>query len=146
MALSKRGRVITLSLILIICISAALVGAFERQIVEYFIPTKGWVQFNVPQHAREIRASVQRSNADLKICNQDEVDWTSITVKITGIYNAPYLARPKPIRAGRCEYVPFSKFAEPSWKRMPMPPNEKPVTVELLVDYEDKGYASVQPK
>jgi hypothetical protein len=72
-------------------------------------------------------------------------------VKLTGIYDTPYFVRAKPIGAGTCEYVSFSDFAEPSRKRMQMPPNEKPVKVELLVeellvDHWAIGYTSIQPK
>jgi hypothetical protein len=117
---------------------------FEKRIVNYMVPGTGWVQFDVPGNARQIRASVKKSNGGLKICNEDEFDWSDVTVKITGVYNTPYVARPKPIEARTCEDVPFSEFSEPSWKRMQMPPNENPTKVELLVDYKSKGYVATQ--
>jgi hypothetical protein len=142
----KRMRLIVLSVILALCIVVALVGTFEKQIVNYLMPTKGWVQFDVPDNARPIRASVQKSPAGLNICNEEGVNWSEVTVKVTGIYNALYLAQPKPIKAGTCEYVSFSDFAEPSWKRMQMPPNENPIKVELLVNYSARGYVSLKPE
>jgi hypothetical protein len=140
---SKQSRLIALSALLILCIGFALTIKFEKQIVDYLMPTKGWVRFDVPPNARQIRVSVKESSAGLNICNEDAVDWTDITVKVTGIYNAPYLVRPKPIRAGTCEYAPFSDFAEPSWKRMEMPPNQTLIKFELIVKYEAGGYASL---
>jgi hypothetical protein len=145
MILSKRQRLILLLFLLASCVLVALMGIFEKQIVNYLVPGKGWVQFSVPGNAQQIRASVKKSSGGVTICNGDEFDWSDVTVKITGLYNAPYLAQPKPIRAGTCEYVPFSDFAEPSWKRMQMPSNESPVRVELLVDYNSKGYVAIQP-
>jgi len=133
-----------LSSALVLCIFIALVGIFEKEIVGYLMPTKGWVRFDVPENARQIRASVQKSSGGLNICNQDASDWSDITVKATGIYNSVYLAQLKSIKAGTCGNVPFADFAEPSWKRMQMPPNENLTKVELLVNYGAKGYVSLQ--
>jgi hypothetical protein len=130
---------------MVMFLAVAVAANFESQIIGYLIPTKGWITFNIPGHAKPIGASIQRSNTGLEICNQDTADWKNVTVKITGIYHAFYLARAKPIKAGKCEQVSFSNFAEPSWKRMRMPPNEKPVKVELLVSYDEWGYASLEP-
>src|SRR5262249_60386644 len=105
---SRAKRLIVLSSVLILFIGIAFLGMFERQIVHYLIPANGWVQFNVPHNVGQIRASIHKANAGLNICNEDGVDWSDITVKITGIYNAPYLAQPKPIKAGTCEYVSFA--------------------------------------
>jgi hypothetical protein len=140
---SKQSRLIVLSGLLILCIGFALTITFEKQIVDYLMPTKGWVRFDVPREARQIRASVKESSAGLNICNEDAVAWTDITVKVMGIYDAAYLARPKSIRAGTCEYVPFSDFAEPSWKHMQMPPTETLVKFELIVKSGAGGYASL---
>ena len=131
-----------LSILCVMMISFALIVRFEDRIVHYLMPTKGWVQFDIPSDARRIRATVQRAGAGFNICNQDGIDWSDITVKVTGIYDTPYLSRPKPIRAGACEYVPFSDFAEPSWKRMQMPPTQPLVKFELIVKYQAEGYVS----
>jgi len=65
-------------------------------------------------------------------------------VRMTGMYNAPYVAQTKPLNTGACVDVRFSEFAEPSWKRMRMPPNEVATKIELLVTYKSKGYVSLQ--
>ena len=142
---SKQNRLIAFSALSILCIIIICVAIviFQDEIVSYLMPTTGWVQFNVPTDARQLRASVKRAGAGFNICNEDAVDWSDITVKVTGIYNTPYLARPKPIKTGACELVPFSDFAEPSWKRMQMPPNQTLVKVELLVKHQAGGYMSL---
>jgi len=124
----------------------SLVGTFEKQILDWLMPTKGWVEFKVPDDVRQIQASAKEFHAVLDLCNQGSTDWHKITVKITGLYGTPYLAQLKRIRAGQCEHVPFSDFAEPSWKRMQMPPNETVTRVEVLVSYDASGYASLKLK
>jgi hypothetical protein len=146
MVLSKKTRLVVLLAVLIPVAFYLLVGLFEKQIVGWLMPTKGWVTFNVPSDARQVRASAQKSGEGLNICNDEGFDWSDITIKVLGLYNAPYLARLKSIKAGHCDYLPFSDFAEPSWKRMQMPPNEVPTKVEILVGYRATGYASLEPK
>jgi hypothetical protein len=143
----KRRRIIPLATILVVCILLSLLLKFPDKIVHWAAPsTEGWVKFEVPRDAREIKSSVQKSREGLNICNADGVDWLEITVKVTGIYGAAYLIKPRPLKAGACEYLSFADFAEPSWKRMQMPPNQTVTRIELLVSYPAKGYASIEQK
>ena len=71
---------------------------------------------------------------------------SDVTVKVLGLYNAPYLARLKSIKAGHCDYLPFSDLAESSWKQMQMPSSEVPTKFEILAGYRATGYASLEPK
>ena len=114
-------------------------------VLDWLMPSKDWVEFKVPSDARIVRAEVRRVHQGVRICNEDGVDWTDVTVRVSGAYNAIYIAHTKPLNAGACEDVPFSDFAEPSWKRMQMPPNETATKVELLVTYKVKGYVSLKP-
>lgn len=140
-------RKLILLAVLSICTLCSLLLHFQDKTVNWVVPsTEGWVKFEIPRDARQIHASVQKSRDGLNVCNQDGTDWSEITIKVTGIYNTPYLAQPKPIRAGACEDVPYSDFAESSWKRMQMPPNQTLTKIELLVSYVAKGYDSLEPK
>ena len=115
-------------------------------LLDWLMPSKDWVEFKVPDDARIIRVSVTRVHQGVRICNEEGVDLPDITAKKTDEYKAIYIARTKPITAGACEDVPFSDFAEPSWKRMQMPPSETATKIELLVNYKAKGYVSLQPE
>ncbi len=144
---SKRIRIAVLAIVLGASIILALMLQFQDKLVHWVVPsTEGWVKFEVPHDARQVKASAQQSREGLNLCNEDGVDWSEITIKVTGIYGVPYLMKPKPIKAGACEYLSFADFAEPSWKRMQMPPNERVTRIELLVSYGAKGYVSLEPK
>jgi hypothetical protein len=115
-------------------------------LLDRLMPIKDWVEFKVPHGAKRIRAAGKRVDQGIRICTEDEVGWSDVTVKITGKDKAIYIALAKLIAAGACEDVPFSDFAGPSWKRMSMPPKQPAAKIELLVTYKAKGYVSLQPQ
>jgi hypothetical protein len=144
-----RTRLLILVCILVFSIvfsSIAVLNVHLNRVLDWLMPSKDWVEFKIPDDAKIVRAAVRRVDQGVRICNEDGVDWSDVTVKITGEYKAIYIARTKPITAGACEDVPFSDFAEPSWKRMQMPPSETATKIELLVNYKAKGYVSLQPE
>ncbi len=146
-----RTRLLVLVCILVFSIvftSYTELCVHSEWVLDWLMPTKDWVEFKVPDDARIIRAAVKRVGQGVRICNEDGVDWSDVTVRIAGEYkyNAVYIALTKPLNAGACEDVPFSDFAGPSWKRMQMPPNVTVTKVELLVTYKAKGYVSLQPQ
>ena len=140
--LAKKTRLGMLLALLVVVIFISLVGTSEKRILDWLMPTNGWVEFKVPDQAQQIQASATESQSALDLCNQGSRDWQKVTVKLTGLYGTPYLAQLKRIRAGQCEHIPFSDFAEPSWKRMQMPPNEAVTRVEVLVD--NSGYTALK--
>lgn len=143
----KRVRLSFLVMVLVFSVLfAGILALTSRRVQDWLMPSNDWVQFKVPGDARRIRAAVKKVDQGVRICNGDGVDWSDVTVKIAGEYKATYIALAKPIAAGACENIPFSDFAEPSWKRMQMPPNEIATQVELLVTYKAKGYVSLQPE
>ncbi len=69
-----------------------------------------------------------------------------VTLLIWGTYKAQYLDRVKQVKAGDCASFDYSQFAEPSWKKMQMPPTETAKNIEILSASPANGYAELQPK
>ncbi len=143
----NRSRLILLSSILgisVVIAAVALIDVHFGRIVDWFSPAKDWVEFRVPADVRPIRASVKRVHQGMNVCNEDDFDWSEVTVKLAGKFGAVYVSQMKSIKTGSCGYVSFEDFAEPSWKRMQMSPNEMPTKIEVLVTYKPKGYVSLE--
>ena len=134
---------------LIFSIVVAAVAYFDThfdQIADRVVPATDWVRFTPPATARPLVASSRKVDHGVLICNNDNQGWEGLTVQISGIYNAHYVALRKRLKSGDCGKFDYSQFAEPSWKRMQMPPNEIASKVEVLTASPANGYIEMRPR
>jgi hypothetical protein len=104
------------------------------------------VEFPIPKDPYALRASSRIIEHGIVLCNEDQEKWTGVTVRIWGTYHAQYVDRMKRISAGDCASFDYADFAEPSWKKMQMPPNETAKTIEILTTSPSYGYAELKPQ
>jgi hypothetical protein len=118
---------------------AVEIDAHFKQISNAIVPDTDWIRFDIPHNARVIKVSTKRMNDGLHLCIEGR-DWSNTKVRLTGKYGASYLAAIN--SQSSCVVLKPSDFAEPSWKRMPMPSNEVIQRVEVLADGHPPGYWS----
>ncbi len=132
----------TLSLVLV----TTYIGTHFWQIADSVMPARDWVQFVRPKNPQVLHAYALVTEHGIILCNEDREQWTDVTILIWGTYKAPYLDRVKHVKARDCTTFDYSQFAEPSWKKMQMPPTETAKNIEILSASPANGYAELQPK